>query len=95
MSKQDIISSIMQDASICFYPHLGVIKFYPHTLQHILADHIPEEPPQATVTVKGGLVRDVSHTPGVEVIVRDYDCDGATVPLKTDDEGHEYVETTW
>jgi len=95
MPRQDIVSGIMRDASTYLYPRLGVIKLYPHTLQDILDMHIPEHLPQVTVTVEGGVVQNVAHPPNVEVIVRDYDTDNASVPLKTDEDGHEYVETIW
>jgi hypothetical protein len=94
MSRTATIQQMMNEILAIPTAPVNALPEFLDKMRGIIERHMPETP-QVIVTVKGGLVQGVDHTPGVEVIVRDYDCDGATVPLKTDEEGHEYVETIW
>lgn len=49
------------------------------------------------ITVEGGVIQDISDIPkGVNVVVRDYDCEGCDEELlKTDQDGNYYIESVW
>jgi hypothetical protein len=47
------------------------------------------------VTMEGGVIQDIACPQGVKVIVRDYDTDGSEENLQQDDNGDNYIETTW
>jgi len=47
------------------------------------------------VTVEGGVIQDVECPSGVQVVVRDYDVDGAETDLAEDDSGDEFIESVW
>ena len=47
------------------------------------------------VTVEGGVIQDITCPEGITVIVRDYDTEGIEGDLKQDDNGDNYIETTW
>ena len=47
------------------------------------------------ITVEGGVVQHVEVPKGVQVIVRDYDVDGAEEGLEEDENGDNYIESVW
>lgn len=55
------------------------------------------EPNTIVITIEGGLVQDVSNIPpGMKVVVRDYDCEGADDDeLSKDERGDDCYVTVW
>jgi hypothetical protein len=50
------------------------------------------------ITIEGGIIQDMVLPPGIRVMVRDYDTEGADAEidnLVVDDKGDEYIETVW
>jgi hypothetical protein len=45
--------------------------------------------------MEGGVIQDITCPQGVKVIVKDYDTDGSEENLQQDDNGDNYIETTW
>ena len=50
------------------------------------------EPIHIEIDVEGGMVQAVKAPPGVLIKVNDYDIEGIERDLKTDVDGHQYVE---
>ena len=47
------------------------------------------------ITVQGGVVQIVECPSDVQVVVKDYDIDGSEESLQKDENGEQFVETTW
>ena len=50
---------------------------------------------QVIITISGGVADLVSKTPGVEVIIRDYDVEGSDEAVTEAANGDRYVESKW